>query len=73
MSKQVIFDPKELRSVRDFIADGSLPDHPKTVERFCREGVLPAIKVGNSWRTTLAAVRSYLWRSGNAAFKKLTA
>jgi hypothetical protein len=45
MSKQVIFDPKELRSVRDFIADGSLPYHPKTVERFCRDGVLPAIKV----------------------------
>lgn len=73
MPKPLIFDPKELRPVREFIADGTLPLHFKTVERFSRDGLLPAIKVGNSWHSTPAAVRTYLWKSGNAAFRKLTA
>ena len=34
MPKPLIFDPKELRPVREFIADGTLPLHFKTVERF---------------------------------------
>jgi hypothetical protein len=66
----VIFDPQQLRSVRDLQADGTIPYHWKTVERMCREGDLPAIKVGNRWCSTKDAVRNHLWKSANAAFKR---
>jgi hypothetical protein len=72
MSKSV-FDPKELRPVRDFCADGTLALHPKSAERLCREGSLPAVKVGVAWRTTDAAIRAYIWKRSNAMFRKLTA
>ena len=72
MSKSPVFDPKQLRPLRGFCADGTLPFNPKTCERLCREGVLPAIKIGNSWRTTPDAIRAFLWKRGNKTFQKLT-
>jgi hypothetical protein len=72
MSKLTVFDPRELRPLRDFCADGSLPFHPKTAERLARDGDLPAVKI-DGWRTTPAAVRAYMWQRGNATFRKLTA
>ena len=72
MSKLPIFDPKDLRPVRELIAAGILPYHPKTAERFCREGVLPAMKIGNSWCTTPAAIRQFFWNKGNKSFRKLS-
>jgi hypothetical protein len=73
MSKPSIFDPRELRPVREFCLDGTLALHPKSAERLCREGILPAVKVGVAWRTTPAALRSYLWQHSNKKFRELTA
>jgi len=73
MPKSPIFDPKQLRPVREFCADGTLPFHWKTCERLCREGELPTIKLGGCWRSTPDAIRAYLWKRGNATFRKLTA
>ena len=66
----LVFDPKQLRPVREFVADGSLPFHVKTAERFCREEIIAAVKVGNTWCTTPEAVRGYFWSHANRAFKK---
>ena len=72
MSKKSIFDPKDLVTVRALCADGTLRFHKRTCERFCRDGKLPAMKVGNEWMTTRNAVRAFLWKKGNTAFKELT-
>ena len=64
------FDPKQLRPMREFCADGSLPFHWKTGERFCRTGVIAAVKIGISWYTTPEAVRRYFWDHANETFKK---
>ena len=58
--------------MRKLCADGTIPFHSKTAERLCRAGNLPAVKVGNSWCTTPAAVRSFFWKKGNKTFQKLT-
>ena len=71
MPKSHVFDPKQLRPVRDYCADGSLPFHLKTAERLCREGTIAAIKVGNTWCTTPEGVRGYFWNHANTAFRKV--
>jgi hypothetical protein len=71
-NKKSVFDPRDLRRVRDMCATGDAPFHWKTMERLCREGVFPATKVGNHWCTTDAAVRTFLWRTGNEMLRKLT-
>jgi hypothetical protein len=52
-------------------AEGMLRLHQRTCERFCREGRIPAIKVGNSWCTTPDAIRAFLFENANDKFKKL--
>jgi hypothetical protein len=71
MSKLPVFNPSDLKPVREFCADGTLPFHWKTAERFCRTGIIPAVKVGNEWRTNLAGVRHYFWSRANKAFQKI--
>jgi hypothetical protein len=71
MSKSKL-NPKDLRRVREMCADGSIPFHWKTAERLSRGGVLPAVKVGNFWCTMDAAVRAFLWQSGNEMLRRLT-
>jgi hypothetical protein len=71
-NKKSVFDPKDLRRLRDICASGDSPFHPKTLERLARAGALPAVKVGNYWCTTDAAVRTFLWRSGNEMLRRLT-
>jgi hypothetical protein len=68
--KKSVFDPKDLRPVRDFCRDGTIPFHFKSAERLCRTGTIPAIKVGNYWCTTREAVRSYHWKHANKAFRE---
>lgn len=69
--KQAAFNPQELRTLKELCADGTLRFHPKTAERLCRAGVIPALKYGNDWMTTPAAVRAFLWKRSNDAFRKL--
>ena len=45
-AKSPVFDPRDLRDVRSLCAEGLIPYHYKTAERFCRDGEMPAIKVG---------------------------
>ena len=73
MQKLPVFNPRELRPVREFCADGSLPVHWKTAERFCRDGIIAAVKVGNTWHTTPEGVRGYFWLRANRPSKKRTA
>jgi hypothetical protein len=70
MAKNSVFDPRELRPVRELIADGSLPFHIKTVQKFCRDGVIAASKIGNDWRVSPAAIRNFYWQHGNKAFRE---
>ena len=68
--KQPAFNPQDLRPVKELCADGTIPFHRKSVERLCRIGVMPAVKVGNNWSTTIVAARSYFWSRANTAFKE---
>ena len=70
MPKSPVFDPLDLRPVREFVADGSLPFHIKTAEKFCRDKIIGSIKVGNRWCTTPADIRAFYWKKANAEFKK---
>jgi len=70
-SKLPAFDPRELRTVRSLCANGLIPYHYKSAERFCREGELAAIKIGTYWKTTEVAARHFLWKRSNAEFKKV--
>ena len=70
-SKSPVFDPRDLRDVRSFCHEGLIPYHWKTAERFCREGKMPAIKVGIRWKTTESAARAFLWKLSNPPFKKV--
>ena len=72
LMKQALFNPQELRTIKELCADGTIRFHPKTAERLCRKGVIPAMKYGTAWHTTPAAVRAFLWKRGNEAFRKLT-
>jgi hypothetical protein len=69
--KSPAFDPRDLRTVRSLCAEGLIPYHFKTAERFCRDGELPAIKVGTFWQTTEVAARTFLWKRANPAFRKV--
>ena len=40
---------------------------PATVNRYERTGVLPAVRVGGSWRFAEHAVEAYEWRQSTAA------
>jgi hypothetical protein len=68
--KKLLFDPKDLIPCRDLCRDGTLPFHPKSAERLCRDGAIPAVKVGNNWCTTREAARAYHWKHANKAFKE---
>jgi hypothetical protein len=66
-----VFDPHDLRTVRSLCANGTIPYGHKSAERFCRKGDLPAIKIGTYWQTTETAVRAFLWKRANPAFRKV--
>ena len=66
-----VFDPRDLRTVRSLCADRTIPYHWKTAERFCREGKIPAVKIGLFWQTTEVAARTFLWKRANPAFRKV--
>jgi hypothetical protein len=68
--KKPLFEPKDLRPVREFVEDGTFPFHVKSAERLCRIGTIPAVKVGNNWCTTREAARAYHWKHANKAFKE---
>jgi hypothetical protein len=68
--KQPTFNPQNLRPVKELCEDRTIPFHPLTAARLCRMGVLPAVKVGNDWCTTVEAARSYFWKHANKAFKE---
>jgi excisionase family DNA binding protein len=34
--------------------------HPKTIQRLCREGVLPCVRMGKYWRFRASSLDTYL-------------
>jgi hypothetical protein len=67
-----LFDPKDLKPLTAFVADGTLRLHPNTAQRFARQGKLPAVKIGHTWLSTHAAIRSFCWKQGNGEFRNLS-
>ena len=68
--KKTAFDPKFLRPVKELCEERTIPLHSKSAERLCRDGAIPAVKVGNNWCTTVDAARAYFWQHANKAFKE---
>ena len=69
MSKP-LFSPKDLRSLKDLHAEGHLRWHIKICDRMMKAGDLPGVKIGNSWYSTEAAIRSFTWKMCNKALQQ---
>jgi excisionase family DNA binding protein len=44
---------------------------PRTVERYCKQGKLRAVKVGRRWRIPRSALEDLLSQGGSSAGRKL--
>ncbi len=67
------FDAKQLKRISILCRYGEIPLSVHTVRRLCRAGKFPAIKQGNEWFTSDAAIAQFFYRRGNAAFRRIAA
>lgn len=66
------FDPADLKPIRQLHKDGRIPMRLRHVLQLCSTRRFPCVKIGNTWHTTEAAIRHYLWTRATPEFKKIT-
>ena len=67
------FDPADLRPIRTLHEEGKFgPLKLRRVLKLCARRQFPAVKISNTWHTTEAAIRGYVWDHLTPDFKKIT-
>ena len=73
MSGQSHFNPADLVSLKDLIAEGMILYTFETAKEYARQGRFPAVKVAGIWYSTRAAAKAHVYKGANAAFRRLSA
>jgi hypothetical protein len=72
-TQRMTFDQKQLRPIRQLVAEGVVIHSWRTVRDLCRQKKFPAVKVGREWMSTENLCRSFYYKGANPAARRLAA